>query len=368
MVFLNVSTKDKARFALRSAITILLACAVSPSFGAECLRGANVAGAEFGKPGGAYGKAYVYPSKETLVYLASKDMNVIRLPFKWERLQPELFGPLDLDELDRLNTSVEAARRLGMAVVIDPHNYARFKDELIGSPAVPVAAFADFWSRLAPEFSGRENVIYLLMNEPYGLPARDWLEAANASIAAIRGTGADNLVMVPGTIWTGASHWLDPQEGGSNAEVLTGVTDPLNRFVFDIHQYLDDDFSGTNASCPRTGDAIAALETVTAWFEKTGNRGFLGEFGGTDTPECLSGLRDVTEFINARPESWIGWAYWAAGDWWGAYPLSIQPDEGIDRPQMAAIEPAIGRESDASRNCRPFEELTLREKTEGQDD
>lgn len=361
----RISKTGRAGAALQGVMAVALACATTPSIGAECLRGANVAGAEFGKPGGAYGKAYIYPSKETLAYLASKDMNVIRLPFKWERLQPELFGAFDLVELDRLNKSVEAARELGLSVVIDPHNYARFNDQLIGSPAVPIAAFADFWSRLAPEFSGRDNVIYLLMNEPFGLPATDWLEAANASIAAIRGAGVDNLLMVPGTIWTGASHWFDPQDGGSNADVFQGIKDPLDRYVFDIHQYLDDDFSGTHASCPRAGDAVAAMEAVTAWFEKTGNRGFLGEFGGTDTPECLAGLKAMTDYVNQNPETWIGWAYWAAGDWWGGYPLSIQPDDGIDKPQMAAIETAIGRNSDASRNCRPFEPRTRT--TEGQD-
>ncbi|ADZ72336.1 glycoside hydrolase family 5 protein [Polymorphum gilvum] len=322
----------------------------------ECLRGANAAGGEFGPLPGRHGQTHLYPSEATLAYLAGKGMNVVRLPFRWERLQPTPFGRLDDTELTLLRASVDTAAALGLTVILDPHNYARYGEAMIGSQAVPVEAFADFWRRLAPLYAGRDDIVYLLMNEPQSITARAWLPAVNAAIAAIRAAGADNLILVPGTIWTGASHWFEDQDGGSNAEVLMGVEDPLDHYAFDVHQYMDRDFSGTNADCPRVADALAALDRVTGWLARTGNRAFLGEFGGTSSPDCLAGIAAMAAFVNARPDTWFGWAYWAAGDWWGDYPLSIQPEaDGTERPQMAALEPLVARLTAAERACPALE-------------
>ncbi|QDG74571.1 glycoside hydrolase family 5 protein [Labrenzia sp. PHM005] len=306
-----------------------------------CLRGVNIAGAEFGGYEGEYGKAYIYPSDATLAWAASKKMTAIRLPFRWERLQPELFGPFDQAELSRLHDTVSRATELGLSVVLDPHNFAEYRGIKLGKGNFTAGAFADFWQKLAPEFSDDTHVIYLLMNEPVGVTATTWFDAAQAAINAIRRTGADNLILVPGTIWTGASHWFEDQPGGSNAELFKDISDPMDNFAFEIHQYLDVDFSGTNATCPRTGDAISALKDVTDWMRLHGFQGYLGEFGGTSSPDCLEGISEVAAFINKEDAIWLGWAAWAAGDWWGSYPLSLQPNNGVDKPQMDVLEAYI---------------------------
>lgn len=340
-------------------VAIAVLCAVagpSPLSASECLRGANAAGAEFGETmPGEHGRDYIYPSTQTLAYLRAKGMNVVRLPFRWERLQPRLNEPFDAAERARLQATVDAILRLGMTVVLDPHNFAMYHDHRIGSPEVPVSAFADFWRRLAPLYAGRQEVIYLLMNEPPHMAASDWLPAANAALAAVRERGADNFVLVPGTLWTGAVHWHAEQPGGSNAEVMRGVVDPMNHFGFDIHQYLDDDYSGTKDACNRVEDAMAGLERVTKWMAETGNRAFLGEFGGHARPDCYRGLARLVGHVNARPDVWLGWSIWAAGDWWGDHPLSIQPDAGGDRPQLTAIERFIARRTPQERMCQALE-------------
>jgi len=35
---------------------------------------------------------------------------------------------------------------------------------------------------------------------------------------------------------------------------------------------------------------------------------------------------------------WRGWTYWAAGRWWGNYPMSVQPKNGEDTPQMTVLK------------------------------
>src|SRR3569833_861319 len=167
-----------------------------------CFRGINLYGAEFGKPGGVPSRDYTYPSADTVSYFASKGFDTVRLPFLWERLQPVLMQPLDKDEVDRLNGAVALIRSHKMRVVLDPHNYARYRDTLIGSLDVPNAAFGDFWARLAALYANQQDVVFGLMNEPNEIPIAQWLSAADTAAAAIRNrAGANNLILVPGTAW-----------------------------------------------------------------------------------------------------------------------------------------------------------------------
>jgi len=324
---------------LLSCLAVLFVLTGAFAHAASCLRGVNIAGAEFGGQDARYGEGYIYPSDQTLDWAASHSMTAIRLPFRWERLQPELFGNFDPAELARLQVTVQAATSRGLTVILDLHNYAEYRGDRIGNGVVSAEALGDFWRRLTPYFSANDRVVLGLMNEPADILATTWFEAAQAGLDAIRDAGSDQLVLVPGTIWTGASHWFEPQEGGSNAEHAETIRDPKNNFAFEVHQYLDEDYSGTHESCPRAADAIDALKQVTAWMEEHGYRGFVGEFGGTGSLDCLQGLEDMVRYLNGNSETWIGWTAWAAGDWWGNYPLSLQPVDGQDRPQMTVLAP-----------------------------
>src|SRR5262245_30981706 len=52
--------------------------------------GVNLAGADFGKLLGTHGREYLYPAHKHVDYYRKLGFTLIRLPFKWERLQPEL--------------------------------------------------------------------------------------------------------------------------------------------------------------------------------------------------------------------------------------------------------------------------------------
>jgi endoglucanase len=315
-----------------------------------CLRGVNLAGAEFGELGAEYGAGYVYPSKETIDYFAGKGFNTVRLPFLWERLQPELHEPFDAAEFKRLYDTVMLIRASGMAVILDPHNYARFRGNLIGSEAVPQSAFADFWRRLAAAFVGVEGVAFGLMNEPYGISAEDWLFSVNGAIAAIRQTGADNLLLVPGTAWTGAHSWTTGDYGTPNASAMLGVEDPQDHYAYELHQYLDADFSGKNSECSRAADAVKAVRDVAGWLRDHGRRGFLGEFAAPASPECLTGLADMVKTIEQNADVWLGWSYWAGGDWWPEdEALNIQPTKEGDRPQMQVLSSFFSEQTGCNR-------------------
>jgi endoglucanase len=313
--------------------------------------GINLAGAEFGdKLPGVYGRDYQYPPLHVIEHYRSLGLNLVRLPFRWERLQPELGGSFSPKEEKHL---VGLSHYLGerhMMMVLDPHNYAHRKlsgdgwqsSHLIGSPEVPTLAFVDFWSRLASLFKGHGNVIFGLMNEPYGLASEAWLDIVNHVIAGIRGRGAANLVLVPGVAYSGAHSWISAGNG-----VLERVKDPAHNFAFDVHQYLDEDSSGThpNAVSPTVGsERIRAFED---WARKRRMRGFLGEFGASEDETSQLALADLCRSLLESPDVWFGWAAWAGGPLWPAnYMFNLEPHpDGKDRPQMMILASYAGKMS-----------------------
>src|SRR3982751_3147994 len=74
--------------------------------------GVNLCSAEFGEKSlpGEYGRHYVYPAAKELDYYKSKGVTLVRLPFRWERMQPVLNGELDPGELKRLEAFVAEIR------------------------------------------------------------------------------------------------------------------------------------------------------------------------------------------------------------------------------------------------------------------
>lgn len=319
-----------------------LALAAGAAAAEPCLRGVNVAGAEFGALPGRADVDYVYPAADAFGRIAASGATAVRLPFRWERLQPKLGAAFDRAELKRLTGAVEAAERAGLTVVLDPHNYARYRDELIGSRAVPVAAFAEFWSRLAKAFKAHPAALFSLMNEPHDIHAAEWAKAANAAISAIRKGGALNFLVVPGTAWTGAHSWASDLPTGRNDREMLAVADPLGRYAFDFHQYLDADFSGRSPECPAAERAAKAIDEVSGWLKANGRRGFLGEVAASARPECLAALKTIVGKVNAEPRVWIGWTAWAAGAWWPAdYMFGLEPKADGPAPQMAALKPLM---------------------------
>jgi endoglucanase len=303
----------------------------------QSLHGVNLAGADFGEElPGIYDQTYTYPTHEEVDYFVGKGMNVFRVPLRWERLQPELAGEFDPDEQARLQDIVGYATKQGASVLIDPHNYARYGDVLIGE-GPSVDDFATFWSQLAALFSDNPRVLFGLMNEPHDVAAEAWLDAANLAIAAIREVGATNLILVPGTNWTGAASWSEDWGFGSNALVMQGIRDSADHFIFEVHQYLDADSSGTSSECVSAAIGEERLSDFTDWLRSHQHRAFLGEFGASANPTCLAALDGILSHIDANADVWAGWTYWAAGPWWGDYRFSVEPEGGVDEPQMAVL-------------------------------
>jgi endoglucanase len=304
------------------------------------LLGVNLAGAEFGSNvPGTFGTDYTYPTHAEIDYYASKGLSVIRLPFLWERIQHTKNGALDSVELGRLDDVVNYTTGKGLKIEIEPHNYGYGFGALIGSAQTPNSAFADVWGKLALHFKSNPDVIFGLMNEPHDQSASAWLGSANAAIAAIRNAGASQEILVPGSYWDGAWTWTSTD----NAAVIgSGVQDSAHNFAFEVHQYLDADGSGTHSGAVSATIGVERLTAITQWAEANGQRLFLGEVGVTTDQTSLTALDGMLTYMLQHTGAWQGATYWAGGPWWGNYMFSIEPQNGIDKPQMDVLEAHLG--------------------------
>jgi len=349
--------------ARRAGIPLLLAWSALPPGGsaAELLRGINYSGLEI-SPGRLPGRLsfdYVAPTEAEFAAAAAAGMTVVRLPVLWERLQPQLGAPLDGPMLAVVREQCGMARRHGLRLVLDLHNYGTYRGGMVGSPAVPTAAFAAFWGRLASAFSDDPDVIFGLMNEPHGIGAEAWAASEQAAVAAIRAAGAGNPVLASGTGWDGAHNFVSGAGYGvPNATALKALHDPAGNLAVEVHQYLDRDSSGTHGECVTPEAARQRLAPVTAWLRRAGRRGFLGEAAASATPECLESLAALLGEVEANQDAWLGWAYWAGGPWWGDYMFSIEPKAGEakgarERPQMAVLRRLAEAGMAAARTAGP---------------
>lgn len=304
---------------------------VSSRSDSEYMVGINLGGAEFGGAiPGVEGVHYGWPTVEELDYWQSKGIRLIRLPFKWERLQPELNGDFDSNYFEGLKRSVTMMGQRNMLVILDVHNYAYYGGELIGTAAVPMAAFGDLWGRLAAHFKSDSAVYgYGLMNEPADC---DWAAAAQVAIDAIRQEDTTTRIYVANgySVWAATYINGDPLQWAEDHMRIgpNELNDPLNLIRWEFHLYLDHDASGkykhtyqfeierTDGPGARVNPTIGIERTLpfVLWLNKYDQIGFIGEYSAPANPgvdrRWLLALKNTMDYFQ---ENGLANTYWAAG-------------------------------------------------------
>lgn len=133
--------------------------------------------------------------------------NVVRVPVHplYWREDPEYLWRY-LDEI------VRWCGEEGMYVILDWHSIgsvvtgrAPLSQELYSATQ---ESTREFWSRVAAHFATTPHVLFEVFNEPQGISAAEWRDAAQALIGVIRGAGATQPVIVGGVEYARDLSWV----------------------------------------------------------------------------------------------------------------------------------------------------------------
>jgi endoglucanase len=349
------------RLVLKSAIAVV---AIAGYVGATILyAGVNESGGEFGvfgTPGtglpGEFGVTYDFITESTVdTFVGTNQINFFRVTFLMERMCPvatglgTTFNETYFSEYEDAINYITVTK--GAYALIDPHNYMRYNDpsdqpnsgSVIGNTTDPKAAtteqFQAFWTELASRFVNNPNVVFGINNEPHDMPTSLILQNDQAAINGIRSTGAQQLILAPGNGFTGGHSWtqVTGENDDPSSEWLNQLVDPLSNTAIDIHEYLDEDFSGSHDTCTQPGPSN--LAALTTWLQENNLKAIVSEFGGSDDPTCLELVPELINYL-AENDEYIGWSAWAAGPFWGTTSPCCGPLVGSLEPGQ--LDPAGG--------------------------
>ncbi|KAF2788105.1 glycoside hydrolase family 5 protein [Melanomma pulvis-pyrius CBS 109.77] len=295
--------------------------------------GINESGAEFGETviPGAYGTQYIWYDLKTIDQFIAQGMNMFRLNFLMERLTPTLTGSLDKAYLGNLTEQINYITSKGAYAMIQPHNYGRFN----GSIITDTAGFKTWWQNVAAVYKDNDLVVFDTNNEYHDMDQQLVFDLNQAAIDGVRAAGAVSQYITPeGNSWSGAWTWISSGNGAS----LVNLKDPQNKLVYQMHQYLDTDGSGTHAECVSATIFSERLQAATKWLKDNKKQGVIGEFAGGVNDQCVAALKDGLDYLGKNSDVWLGGIWWAAGPWWGDYMYNMEPTSG---PAWAGILPSI---------------------------
>lgn len=295
---------------------------------------------------GTYNTDYVYPNIDELKYYNARGLRLIRLPLRLERMQNQLFGDLNQDNITRTHNFLQQAQNLGMKTILVIYNSGRWYNDVIGSPGAPVSAFTDFWKKMASEFkSHTPYVLYDLMSRPQ---VNNWPTVAQAAVNAIREVDLVSPIIVSGQ---GTAEARTFPENNPNLN----IQDPSNNILYEAQQFFDQDGSGNYQGQGDFTDVMIGvnrLQPFINWLNQKGARGFIGEYNVP--PWAGNSLEVLNNFMKELKKYGIPSTLWAGGpavseqnparldpiffagqswpEYYSQYPISI--DRGYEMPQV----------------------------------
>ena len=290
---------------------------------------------------GRFNKDYYYPTTDELDYWHSKGLTLIRLPFKWERIQRKLYGELNREEIDYIKFLLAEADKRGMQILIDMHNYGRRKDDgkdrIIGD-SLSIDHFASAWGLISKELKDCKGLYgYGLINEPHDmLESTPWTEIAQAAIDTIRRYDTRTAIVVGGNHWSSAERWQVV------SDELKSLYDPSHNLIFEAHCYFDEDGSGIyrrsydeEKAHPYIG--VERMRPFVEWLKENHFRGLVGEYGvPADDERWLECLDNFLAYLSSEG---VNGTYWAPGERWNKYILSLHTEYNLnkDKPQIRIL-------------------------------
>ncbi len=323
-------------------VFLLLSLTTCNYLNAQSKFGITLCGAEFGNHNlpGVLNRDYTYPLPSDIAYYKQKGVELIQLPFRWERIQNTLGGPLNQFELNMITQFVDNCRDQRIKVILIMQNYGRYKingvEHIVGSPKVSLEHYKDVWRKIATALNYRINIhAYGIMAEPNNMQGYSWFNAAQYAIDGIRDADRHTNILVDGENFSNPYTWAYYNDN------LKYLRDPLDKIYFNAHCYVDADYSGKysisyDACGANDYTGINRVKPFVDLIKLNRKKGFIGEFGVPKNDARWLNVLD--NFLYYLQGNGIGGCYWAAGRWWKDYPLSIEPKYGKDQPQLLVYQ------------------------------
>lgn len=320
----------------------------------QAFLGVNLSSAAGGTNPGILGTNYRYPKFEDLYYFNAKGVKLIRLPFRWKRIQSEIGGDLVEKDITEMKRVIKEAERLGIWVMPDMHDYMEYSrnDTLyeVGvagyrvwrpaantwgpwtasqSAAISKEHYADVWVKLAQAFSDCSNIWgYDLMNEPKGIDINVLKDNYQAVIDAVRQVDTKAAIVIEGKSYASSANWPNV------SNELKDLTDPIgNNIIYQAHTYFDNDASGTynedyDIEVKDFNIYKQRLDPFINWCKTNNKKGMIGEFGVPyngakfSDPRYMVLIDSVFSYLKQHQ---LTATYWCAGAFYEENHLTVQP-------------------------------------------
>ncbi|KTD18893.1 Endoglucanase precursor [Legionella jordanis] len=299
--------------------------------------------------------------------LINAGMNTVRLPISWGYIQ--LDGPgkgsLNLAYYNNyIRPLLQTLTAAKVNTIVDLHaymRYSKFGEQYSGcgpSGACPDGslildekAYQSVWSQLATLMQNDSKIDknYLLldlMNEPVNVPDDKVFTIQASLIKTLRNQSFDGYILVEGNSWSGLHSWLTHQWTGQDGQIYSNASlfsrenfvragiEDLSRILINVHQYLDNDYSGIHDDCQQDLSSIGPngfnLNAFADWLQENQVKAIVTEFGsGKNQASCSTALRQFLQYLQdnsaqGKNYGFVGWTIWSTGHGWGDYNLRVK--------------------------------------------
>jgi endoglucanase len=291
-------------------------------------RGINMAGAEYG----LRTDLRFIPTGTRISPFAQAGMNTLRIPIRWEYLTDTPDGSINnayAAEIKALVSNLLNNSNGAYTVILDLHNYMRWCPDSRAdgcSTLVTKKEMHHIWAQLAVYFkeladtpTGRTHLMFGIMNEPHTMETQLGFELNMEGIKAIRAQGLINKVLLDGNQWSGLHSWVAINGDTFTDANIKAAVPNVGDYAIDVHQYFDQDFSGTHETCLPKDQFLHQLnfEGFKTWVHSNQAKVIVTEFGAADNAQCREDMNAFLELMDENvytPDmgGFIGWTAWQA--------------------------------------------------------
>ncbi|EYF05123.1 glycoside hydrolase family 5 protein [Chondromyces apiculatus] len=238
------------------------------------LRGMSLFWSQWGQTGGPGNEYYKASVVNSLV--DSWNVSLVRAALG---VEPDGYLANPTAEENRVRTVVNAAVAKGVYVIIDWHDHNAHQH---------TQQARDFFTRMARDYKNTPNVIFEIFNEP--LDYHSWSQVktyAEDVIGAIRGQGANNLVVVGTPTWS--------------QDVDVAANNPITQYgniAYTLHFY-----AGSHKQALRNKATTALNRGIALFVTEWGTTHASGNTG-LDLAESQAWIN----FMDANKLSWANWS------------------------------------------------------------